>query len=354
MSLKARLEAELAATGPISVAEYMLRCLFDPKDGYYSTRPRLGAEGDFVTAPLVSQMFGEMLGLWSLAVWEQLGAPSRFRWVEVGPGDGTLMADMLRATRHRPDFVTAIEVVLVEPSRPLRAVQEQRLSDTDVPCSWIPDLAGLDEDLPVILIANEVLDCLPARQFLRQGESWFERRVGLDETGTLAFGLVPAPEGFEPPCDAKDGQIVEVSLAQQAFGAAIGHLLSACTGAALLIDYGRDRPGPGDTLQALRHHQKLGPLDAPGESDLTVWADFPAVVSGAMMAGADCAGIREQGAFLLGLGIGERTAHLRAANPDRADTLARQLARLTAPDQMGELFKVTALFSPKSMIIPGF
>ena len=353
MSLEERLKARIRLEGPITVADYVNACLHDPADGYYAVRPRIGSEGDFVTAPLISQMFGELLGLWAVETWRRLGAPERFRLVEVGPGDGTLMSDALRAARLDPAFLQAAELVLVEPSRPLRAVQAKTLADADLAPTWVGDLGGLEDDLPVVLIANEVLDCLPARQFVRTEEGWAERRVGLDDDGGLAFGLTPS-EPVLAPFEVRPGGVVEIAPAQQGFGAALGELIGRAGGVALLIDYGRARPEPGDTLQALRRHQKVSPLEAPGHADLTVWADFPSVLAAALGAGADVTGVRTQGELLRMLGIEARAAALAKANPEREAMLGRQLARLVAPDQMGELFKAAAIFSPRSLAVPGF
>jgi SAM-dependent MidA family methyltransferase len=351
MSLEERLKAQIRADGPMSVADYMAACLFDPSDGYYAVRPRLGAQGDFVTAPLISQMFGELLGLWSVEVWRRLGAPERFRWVEVGPGDGTLIADALRAARLAPDFLQAAELVLVEPSRPLRDAQARSLADADLAPRWLGDLGALEDDLPLVLIANEVLDCLPARQFVRTAEGWAERRVGLDEEERLMFGLAPGapPAGFE----AGVGEVIEVSPAQQAFGARLGELVGKAGGAALLIDYGRARPEPGDTFQGLRRHEKVSPLEAPGYVDLTVWADFPQVL-GAALGAADVTRTLGQGEFLRRLGLEQRLQGLIARNRDREPMLKRQADRLAGPGQMGELFKVAAVFAPKRLVVPGF
>ena len=352
MSLEERLKARIRVDGPMTVADYVTACLHDPQDGYYATRPRLGAEGDFVTAPLVSQMFGELLGLWAVETWRRLGAPERFRLVEVGPGDGTLMDDALRAARLDPGFLQAAELVLVEPSRPLRAVQARRLAGADLEPRWTGDLGGIEPDLPVVLMANEVLDCMPARQFVKTADGWAERRVGLAGEA-LAFGLGPA-EPAPVPFPVATDQVVEVSPAQQAFGRALGELIGRAGGVALLIDYGRGRPEPGDTLQALKRHRKVSPLETPGHADLTMWADFPAVLAAALGGGADVTGVASQGAFLRALGVEARAAALAKANPARADVLARQLSRLVDPDQMGELFKAAAVFAPRSLIVPGF
>lgn len=354
-SLKARLAREIALTGPMTVADYVTRCLHDPQGGYYATRPALGERGDFITAPLVSQMFGELLGLWAIETWRRLGAPERVRWVEVGPGDGTLMSDALRAARLDPDFLRAVDLILIEPSAPLRAEQARRLADSDAHPRWVRDLNGIETDAPVILIANEVLDCLPARQFVKTEDGWSERRVGVTDDGELTFGLTPVSGGFRRPAfDVEPGQVIEISEQQAAFGRDLGALVQAASGVALLIDYGRARPEAGDTLQALRRHRKVDPLASPGEADLTQWADFPAVQEAAVHAGADVTGCLAQGEFLRRLGIEARAHRLMQGRPDAAPVIQRQLDRLTAGDQMGDLFKVAAIFSPRAFVVPGF
>lgn len=354
-TLKARLAREIALTGPMTVADYVTRCLHDPQGGYYATRPALGERGDFITAPLVSQMFGELLGLWAIETWRRLGAPERVRWVEVGPGDGTLMSDALRAARLDPDFLRAVDLILIEPSAPLRAEQARRLADSDVHPRWVRDLNGIETDAPVILIANEVLDCLPARQFVKTADGWSERRVGVTDQGDLMFGLTPISGGFQRPTfDVAPGQVIEISEQQAAFGRDLGTLVQAASGVALLIDYGRARAEAGDTLQALRRHQKVDPLATPGDADLTQWADFPAVHEAAVRAGADVTGCLGQGEFLFRLGIEARAHRLMQGRPDAAPVIQRQLDRLTAPDQMGELFKAAAIFSPRALVVPGF
>ncbi|OGN45149.1 MAG: hypothetical protein A2623_10780 [Caulobacterales bacterium RIFCSPHIGHO2_01_FULL_70_19] len=355
MSLKDRLAREIALTGPMTVADYVVRCLHDPQDGYYATRPAIGASGDFITAPMVSQMFGELIGLWAIELWRRLGAPERVRLVEVGPGDGTLMADALRAARLDPDFLHAVDLVLIEPSPPLRAAQARMLADSDVHPRWVSALDRIESDAPVILIANEVLDCLPARQFVRTQDGWAERRIGVDDDGGLTFGLVKITGGFRRPAfPVEPGQTVEISEQQAAFGRDLGTLVKAAGGAALLIDYGRAKPEAGDTLQALKRHRKVDPLETPGEADLTQWADFPTVLEAAVHAGADVTGCRSQGEFLRRLGIEHRAAALRAGRPDAAATIDRQLNRLVGDDQMGTLFKACAIFSPRSLEAPGF
>ncbi len=344
-TLRERLIAEIRASGPMSVADFMVRCLHDPLGGYYATRPALGEDGDFITAPLVSQMFGEMLGLWAVETWNRMGKPSPFRLIEIGPGDGTLMSDLIRALRPAPDFLKAADLWLVETSGPLIQKQDEALAAALIAPRWAIGLEAVPGGAPAIIIANELLDCLPARQFVRCGDKWIERLVGLAD-GDLAFGLAE-------PCPAPEPLVLEVSPAQEAFGQALGARIAADGGAALLIDYGRAEPGFGDTLQALKRHEKVDPLAHPGEADLTVHADFPTVVAAAEKAGAETTPILPQGLFLLRLGIGLRAESLKAAHPERADLIDRQLERLAAPDQMGELFKAVAIVQP-GLVPPGF
>jgi NADH dehydrogenase [ubiquinone] 1 alpha subcomplex assembly factor 7 len=348
MTLKDKLRATIREAGPIGVDAFMTACLHDPRFGYYAAHPRLGEGGDFITAPLISQMFGELIGLWAVETWARLGRPAPFRLIEVGPGDGTLITDVLRATRLAPDFVAAADLWLVETSAPLAQVQRRRLADT--PARWAASLDEVPGEAPMILIANEVLDCLPAAQFVRREEGWAERVVGLDADGELTFGLAPpsrAAADFAPP-----GTLIEISASQSAFASAIARRLVGAGGAALLIDYGGESEG-GDTLQALKGHQKVDPLSCPGEADLTVHADFRAVRMAAKAVGARSAQLT-QGEFLRRLGIAERAAALTRARPDRAETIARQLSRLVDDDQMGRLFKAACLFVGTDRPPPGF
>ena len=350
MALRERLAAQIAATGPLSLAEYMTICLHDPQAGYYATRPGLGAGANFITAPLVSQMFGELIGLWAAACWQAQGAPPRFRLVEMGPGDGTLMADLLRAGATVPGFVEAADLWLVEVSRPLRDRQAERLSTATA--QWCDSLDQIPDGAPMILVANELLDCLPTRQFVRTPEGWAERMVGLDAAGDLTFGLAaPLPAKGRP---GAVGAVFESSPAQAALGSQIGARLAADGGAALLIDYGPAAGEEGgDTFQALKGHQKVDPLACPGEADLTVHADFAAVAEAARAEGAEARPLLTQAEFLGRLGIEARASALAQSRPDRADQIGRQFERLTAQDQMGVLFKVLALHRP-GFIPPAF
>ena len=330
MSLAERLKRRIVAEGPITIADYMQACLNDPEDGYYATRPALGA--DFITAPLVSQMFGELLGAWAAEVWAQMGAPTRVRLVELGPGDGTMMTDVLRAARAAPGFSEAFELVFVETSAPLRMLQAAKHPSA----RWIEEIGGLGSDAPLILLANEFLDCLPICQSVLTVDGLRERRIGLSPDGALAF----TPDA---------GAVAESSPAVRAFGGEVAALIAAAAGAALFIDYAGD--GEGDTLQAVRQHKKECALASPGEADLTVRVDFAAFLNAAH--GVPAFGPVSQAAFLEALGLGARAAALVSANPGQADKIARQVERLTARDQMGELFQVVCLASP-GLGPPGF
>jgi NADH dehydrogenase [ubiquinone] 1 alpha subcomplex assembly factor 7 len=353
MSLKDRLKTDIRAAGPMGVDRFMAACLHDPRDGYYATRPALGERGDFITAPLVSQMFGELIGAWAVAVWRRMGAPTRVILAEMGPGDGTLMSDALRAARLDPAFIAAADLWLIETSAPLIVAQRERLAALVPSPRWGAGLPDLPTDAPLILLANEFLDCLPARQFVRTLEGWAERAVGIGEDGELRFGLAPA--GAAPDIDAladNGAAFIETSSIQRAVAGDIAHRIVTQGGAALLIDYG-DEDAHGDTLQALRGHQKVDPLACPGEADLTMHADFRAVRAAAAAEGAAFA-ILEQRLFLRRLGIETRAATLAAARPDRAAAIQRQLARLTDTDQMGRLFKAACLYFPGQPPPPGF
>ena len=346
MSLRERLTAQIRASGPMSLAQYMTACLHDPDYGYYATRPALGEGGDFITAPLVSQMFGELIGLWAVETWNRMGRPAPFRLVEMGPGDGTLMSDLLRAARLSAAFTEAADVWLVETSQPLRDRQRQLLGEN---LSWAGALADVPGRAPTILVANELLDCLPVRQFVRTERGWAERVVGLDDAGALAFGLTGAPVLDQV---APVGAILETAPAQAALGDEIAARLVHDGGAALLIDYGRAVPGFGDTLQALRRHRKEGPLENPGEADLTTHVDFAVLAAVARSHGLG-AHMATQGEFLLGMGLLERAGRL-GANADEAERerISDAVERLAGPQAMGDLFKVLAVLPAGVTVAP--
>jgi SAM-dependent MidA family methyltransferase len=341
----------------MSVDRYMEICLHDPDAGYYAVRPGLGEAGDFITAPLVSQMFGELLGIWAAETWDRLGRPPRVRLVELGPGSGVMIGDVLRAARRAAGFVQACELWLVETSAPLRARQAAALEASapggSVDVRWATRLEEVPVDAPAIILANEFLDCLPISQAVLTPVGWRRRRIGLSAAGDLTF---VAAEAVAPPpgcADAPLGTVGEWSDALAAVGAAVGMRMAGGGGAALFIDYGRDAPGPGDTLQALRRHRKESALANPGRADLTAHVDFPTFLASAAAVGAEVGPIRTQADFLESLGLRVRAAALANARPDASATIARQLHRLTAPDQMGALFKVAVAHQP-GLAAPGF
>ena len=347
--LVAIIRDEIAENGPLSVARYMTLCLAHPRHGYYVTRDPLGARGDFTTAPEISQMFGELLGLWAAQVWLDLGRPAPLRLAEMGPGRGVLMADALRAARAAPGFAAAAEVWLVEISPVLRAEQAARVPGAH----WAARLEDVPPG-PMILLANEFFDALPIRQFVRGGGVWRERLVGLDEKG-LRWGLGP-PLSAGLPAAAAEGAVLETCPAAQSAARTIGARLAAAGGAALIIDYG-DAPAPtggGDTLQAVARHGYVDPLGNPGGADLTAHVDFGALAAGLGAGGAHVAPLLTQGALLARLGIAPRAQTLSRARPDRAADIAAQAARLTDAAQMGTLFKALAAAGPGQPPLPGF
>lgn len=342
--------SRIRQTGPLTIADYMSECLTHPAHGYYTTRDPLGAGGDFTTAPEISQMFGEVVGLCLARTWLDHGAPAPFALAELGPGRGTLMADILRATRVVPGFHAALSVHLVDVSPNLRTLQATALAGHHP--VWHDSLADVPA-LPLFLVANEFLDALPIRQFLRVGAGWAERVVGA-EGERLVFGLAP-PAPFAALehrlADTAGGDLVEVSAAAEAVAAEIGGRIAAHGGAALIIDYGSWR-SKGDTFQAVRGHRKVDPLDTPGLADLTAHVDFEAVAQAARQSGAAASPMTTQGAFLDRLGIAARAQALSAGG--RAARMASEYRRLTHPDEMGDLFKVIAVHPDDRPPPPGF
>jgi NADH dehydrogenase [ubiquinone] 1 alpha subcomplex assembly factor 7 len=343
--LAARLLDEIRQEGPITIARFMQACLFDPHHGYYATGPLIGGagEGDFLTAPETSQMFGELLGLWCVHEWTTMGKPDPFVLIELGPGRGALIADAWRAAKVAPGFHDAAQLRLIDPSRPLRRLQAESLAKVGAEGVWLDSIEEAPQG-PMLLLANEVLDCLPIRQFVTTPEGWRERLVGEASHG-LGFGL-SHPLPIAKPETAPDGYWREVAEGAETFLRPLLARLIQSPGRALFLDYGYEDPNGADTLQAVRRHQKLHPLEAPGQSDLTAQVDFAAIAARAADVGVQSYGPLRQGVFLKSLGIAERAAALAQRNPDRQERLDRELNRLVAPDQMGDLFKALCLSSP--------
>jgi len=348
----------IAIAGPMSIAEYMRLCLTHPQYGYYVTRDPLGADGDFITSPEVSQMFGELIGLWMASVWQQMGAPENVRVVELGPGRGTLMIDALRAAKVVADFNAAVVLHLVEISPRLQQVQQQRLQSLGVPMLWHAALADVPSG-PAIIIANEFIDALPVHQAVKQADGWHERVVEIAASGNLAIGTArdPLPH-FEATLPRGLRQSPEGSVYEwrsDIVALEIGRRVRS-DGAALIIDYGHAWYGLGETLQAVAGHSFTDPLRSPGEVDLTAHVDFAALAQTAGIIGGRIHGPISQRDLLRGLGIDKRAAALKARAPEKTGEIDQALSRLTAtgPRGMGELFKALAIADPKLGPLPGF
>lgn len=345
--LAALLIKRIVATGPITLADYIADCLMHPQHGYYATRDPFGQAGDFTTAPEISQMFGEMLGLCLAQAWLDQGAPAAFTLAELGPGRGTLMADVLRATRGIAGFHAAANVILVETSAKLRAIQQNTLANRAV--TWLASAQDLP-DAPLFLMANEFFDALPIRQFSRHENGWCETMIGVRDSA-LCFGkAAPSKHALldHRLADTTPGEIVEICPAAGGIIAAINARVTAYGGLALIVDYGSG-PSRGDTFQAMRAHAYTDPLTAPGEADLTAHVDFAA------LAAQSNALSTTQGALLTALGIQQRSTQLAQRLTGAAlESHFAATRRLTAPEEMGELFKALAVFPINGPKPPGF
>lgn len=339
-TLKDRLKAMIQASGPISVATYMDLCLHDRQQGYYATRPGLGE--DFITAPEISQIFGELIGLWLAHEWQALGSPDQISLVEVGPGRGTLMADALRAAASVPGFHDAVRVHFVEPSPVLRANLQSRFADLSP--NFLDQFDDVPIDHPVLLVANEWLDCLPVQQYIRVGDAWHERVVGLNDARELTLGLNAdaLPPEIQPDARLRALEI-QPGLVPLIDG--LEALFAQTTGRALFVDYGPRDQMPEDSLRSYLKGEQIDPLAAPGESDLTCDVDF---VRLAYLSGQRALAVHgpvTQSDFLLRLGAEARLNQLVRSNPDAADDLYQGIVKLTDPAEMGERFQVICLSS---------
>jgi NADH dehydrogenase [ubiquinone] 1 alpha subcomplex assembly factor 7 len=357
--LETEIRRRIAGSGPMPVGQFMTLCLTHPEHGYYMTRDPLGAAGDFITSPEISQMFGELIGLWTAAVWKQMGSPENVQLIELGPGRGTMMLDALRAANAMPGFRKAILVHLVEVSPALEKRQRQAFASSDVPVSWHKVL----EDVPAgpsIILANEFFDALPVQQAVMCVDGWHERVVKIDDKDKLQFtnGRDPIPlfDQMLPPGarDAQIGAIFEWRADQIALE--LGRRVVRSEGAALVLDYGHVLSATGDTLQAVGNHQFAKPLEAPGTVDLTAHVDFKALAQAAESMDAVTHGPIEQGIFLRRLGIETRATALKKAVPrDKVADIDSALLRLTAADRtgMGRLFKAVGFAHRKLGPLPG-
>jgi NADH dehydrogenase [ubiquinone] 1 alpha subcomplex assembly factor 7 len=348
--LAAVLSERIAREGPISVHDYMEACLADRSAGYYATRQPIGKDGDFITAPEISQMFGELIGVWCAALWQTMGEPRVVTVAELGPGRGTLIADALRAWRSVPKLLDGMSIALIETSPVLRETQANTLRGCPAPMRWYDSIDDVPQG-PLIVIANEFVDALPVRQLVRQGGVWHERCVTIGDRGAFAFcaGQAVDRDALPSPVrgmDAADGAVVETRPAAASLLSALAARAKQAPVAALIADYGHDMSGPGDTLQAVRQHRFADPLALPGEADLTAHVDFAALGETAASLGLAAYGPMPQGEFLLRLGLAARCDSLlrNAAGAQRVAVVSGA-ARLADPRQMGLLFKVLVLQS---------
>lgn len=352
--LEQRLRARIESEGPLPLDVFMGAAV----EAYYARGDVFGAKGDFTTAPEICQVFGEIIGLWAVIAWQQMGSPNPVRLVELGPGRGTLMKDALRAAKAVPAFLAAADVHMIERSTALRARQRESLGDR--PAQWHEDISEVPAG-PLLVIANEFFDALPIVQFERTPDGWYRRHVGLADDGGFRFVLGPAASeeeiaGLGPAfADAAPGAIAERSPASEAVAAALARRLATDGGAALIIDYGYTQSAPGDTLQALKGHTFHPPLDAPGTVDLTAHVDFARLAEAAKKAGSTAFEPVPQGRFLSSLGAEMRAKSLiLKAQPEQAVQISSGLHRLIHPAEMGTLFKVLALAHPALPPLPGF
>lgn len=340
------LKALIEKNGPIDVGQFMSLALGHPEFGYYMKQDPFGREGDFTTAPEISQMFGEMIAAWILEVWQQMGSPSPFTLLECGPGRGTLMADIMRSLKNVPGFHDAAKVHLMEISPVLKQMQSAALAAYSP--IWHANLENIP-GYPMIVIANEFLDALPVRQLVKTEEGWSERLVAL-KGDEFVFELRKLPIDLGIVAEAE--QIFEISPVRSAF---VTDLVKKLNGAALFIDYGHAYSGLGDTLQALKDHQYVSPLQHIGDADLTTHVDFQAVKKAAESAGGTVTGPVEQGAWLKSIGIEQRADILKKkANEAQKFDIEKSLQRLTDSSQMGSLFKVMGITNGQDINLPGF
>lgn len=350
--LAAHLKARIARDGPITIAQYMEACLQHPEHGYY----RKHAVGrDFITAPEISQVFGELIGLWSAVVWQQMDEPRPIRLVELGPGHGTMMRDMLRAARIVPDFLSALEVSLIETSAFLAARQLELLRDAGMPIHARDALDGIPPGAAIV-IGNEFLDALPAHQYVRSRAAWHERTVGLDGRGDLQFGIgqVSDAEILRRFPDAREGDIVQGHATFAEIAAWMERRSAHAPIAALFVDYGHTVSARSDTLEAAHAHRIEHPLASPGEADLTVHVDFESLARAfGGRSGLAVDGPVTQAEFLGALGIAERASRLMSANPAQANAIEMGVQRLMAPHAMGTRFKAIGIRSGGLPALPG-
>jgi len=348
MSAEKHLKSIIEAQGPLTIAQFMGIALSDSKYGYYTQANPLGAKGDFITSPEISQMFGEMIGIWCASIWQDMGEPDNVTLVELGPGKGTLMNDLLRGTKNVPGFHESISISLVEISPVLRKEQEKALADTGVKVSWHDSFTEIS-DGPIILVANEFFDALPIQQFVKTADGWREKMVALDRKGKLIFAISPAEtpsvalitEQYRESSPVES--LYEICPAAISISNDIAAHINTHGGAALFIDYGYDVPPLQDSLQAVKNHKFHPVLKNPGAADLTAHIDFSAILKTAGDAGVATYGPIGQGELLRALGIDVRAEMLsKGQNDEVKQSIANDILRLTLylrpPQSLAKIF----------------
>jgi len=350
-SLRSLIKAEIKAHGPINVARYMALALAHPEYGYYQKQDPFGVDGDFTTAPEVSQMFGEMIGFWCAHMWQTIGQPVPVNVVEFGPGRGTLQVDVLRAANSVPNFVDSLKLWLIETSPVLRKTQQKNLGPgPKAPC-WVDSVSDVAKG-PLLIIGNEFFDALPVHQYVRGAEGWRERLIDVSkDEDRLAFveadslvteGLIPDTLPGNKIGDVYEDQRISQTIMQDIAGRIVDQ-----GGVGIFIDYGHDRHGVGDTLQALKNHQFVDVLECPGDQDLTTHVDFEQLEKAAISAGAKTFGPIPQGLFLQQLGMHQRAEALKTdATVEQTLEINQAFNRLVNPEQMGSLFRVMIIAHP--------
>ncbi len=349
------LKDQIRETGPLSVYDFMDQALSHPEYGYYKRGNPFGKDGDFVTAPEISQMFGELIGLWCVDCWTKLGAPSHVHLVELGPGNGTLMKDALRSARLVPDFLQAATVHLVETSPALKKKQQSLLSEHGI--TWHETIPDFDNG-PILLIANEFFDALPIRQYVLTEGALKERGITCKD-GSFVFTLVEKAENGLPQDlilpEMQEGDVIETSPMAETLHHRIAKQLRSHGGAALYVDYGTAERAAGDSFQAVRNHQFTNPLDQPGQSDITAHVDFSTLVRIAEHEKCDVLPVTSQGRFLERLGIEARALALsRSADETQKEVIAADLKRLVSTSGMGTLFKALSFYHAMQAPPAGF
>lgn len=351
--------------GPISISSYMAEAMTNPKYGYYVNQNPFGESGDFITAPEVSQMFGELIGLCFADLWLKMDRPVKVHLIELGPGKGTLMADIMRVLDVLPEFRDALELHFVEASPQLITIQKQAISDFKDKATWHETIksaltAAEDDDQATFIVANEFFDALPIRQFQKGELGWHERMVTVNERGDgLITMLSPFPaHDVTLPENLKKSDlhsIIEVSPMADYVTGLIAEHIKTFRGAGLFIDYGYNEYKTGETLQAVEKHQYADMYERPGYADISSHVNFRKLLDIVKHAGLTPLGPKFQGKFLNDLGIAERVRILNNnATPEQKKTILSELNRLIAPNEMGTLFKVVGMISDKDIEIAGF